>query len=260
MAPSGWWQHFSSPLGFPTFVMGSPLQGRRLFVLDRNEGLVSRLGQVLWSVHGWPSRLCLRRLCEPCPSGCVAGWSYCVRELRLYIAPSSVLHCPMLGFSVASTTLAAGLGLAWVPCPTFCRRGFCTSVGGLAGALLPGGPHWSYGSWEVLGSRCCAPLAVGPLPGPPALLCLLSAGCVLGLKPSPSGEASASAWQFSWRPVAAGALAVVLPATASRREFFPLCLVLPLQGSVTFLAFAPQLEALSESLTHSIPRSFLVVA
>ena len=60
--------------------------------------------------------------------------------------------------------------------------------------------------------------------------------------------------------MAAGALAVILPAAASRREFFPLCLVLPLQWSVTFLAFVPQLEALSESLTHSIPRSFLVVA
>ena len=46
----------------------------------------------------------------------------------------------------------------------------------------------------------------------------------------------------------------------SQRKFFPLCLVLPLQGSVTFLAFVPQLEALSESLTHSIPCSFLVVA
>ena len=53
---------------------------------------------------------------------------------------------------------------------------------------------------------------------------------------------------------------MILPAAASRREFFPLCLVLPLQGSVTFLAFVPQLEALPESLTHSIPRSFLVVA
>ena len=59
--------------------------------------------------------------------------------------------------------------------------------------------------------------------------------------------------------MAAGALAVILPAAANRREFFPLCLVLPLQGSVTFLAFVPKLEALSESLTHSIPRSFLVV-
>ena len=53
---------------------------------------------------------------------------------------------------------------------------------------------------------------------------------------------------------------MTLPEAVSRREFFPLCLVLPLQGSVTFLAFVPQLEALSELLTHSIPRSFLVVA
>ena len=53
---------------------------------------------------------------------------------------------------------------------------------------------------------------------------------------------------------------MILPAAASQREFFPLCLVLPLQGSVTFLAFVPQLEALSESLSRSIPRSFLVVA
>ena len=29
----------------------------------------------------------------------------------------------------------------------------------------------------VLGSLRCAPLAVGPLPGPHVLLCLLSAGC-----------------------------------------------------------------------------------
>ena len=60
--------------------------------------------------------------------------------------------------------------------------------------------------------------------------------------------------------MATGALAVVLPAAASRRGFFPLCLVLPLQGSVTFLAFVSHLEALSKSLTLSIPRSFLVVA
>ena len=80
------------------------------------------------------------------------------------------------------------------------------------------------------------------------------------LETSPSGEASASACRFSWRPGAAGALHVTLTAAASLREFFPLCLVLPLRGSATFLACVPQLEALSESLTHSIPRSFLVVA
>ena len=35
---------YSSPLGFPTFAMGSPLQGRLSFVLDRNEGLASPFG------------------------------------------------------------------------------------------------------------------------------------------------------------------------------------------------------------------------
>ena len=203
---------------------------------------------------------------RPVPQGVLPGGPRCVRELRLSLAPSSVLHCPMLGFSVASTTLAAGLGLSWVPCPTSAGWGFVPYSQWLglrpaaADILLPGGHRWSCGSWEVLGSLHCAPLAVGPLPGPPALLCLLSAGCFFGLGPSPSGEASASAWRFSWWPVAAGALAVILPVAASRRGFFPLCLVLPLQWSVTFLAFVPQLEALSESLTHSIPRSFLVVA
>ena len=35
---------YSSPLGFPTFAMGSPLRGRGLFVLDRTEGVVSPFG------------------------------------------------------------------------------------------------------------------------------------------------------------------------------------------------------------------------
>ena len=85
-------------------------------------------------------------------------------------------------------------------------------------------------------------------------------GCLLCLVNSPSGEASASACRFSWRPGAAGALAVTLTAAASLRVFYTLCLVLPLRGSDTYLTFVTQLEALSESLTHSIPCSFLVVA
>ena len=42
---------FSSPLLFTPFTMGSPLQGRGYFVLDRNEGLVCFL---------FPFRLFLR--------------------------------------------------------------------------------------------------------------------------------------------------------------------------------------------------------
>ena len=86
------------------------------------------------------------------PPGVLPDGPRCVRELRLSFAPSSVLPCPRLGFRVASATLAAGLGLSWVPCPSSAGWGFCTSVGGsacapaAAGALLPDGPHCSCGS------------------------------------------------------------------------------------------------------------------
>ena len=55
-------------------------------------------------------------------------------------------------------------------------------------------------------------------------------------------------------------LTVALTVAASLREFWPLCLVLPLPGSDIYLEFVPQLGALSEPFTHSIPRSFLVVS
>ena len=126
---------YSSSLGFPTFAMGSPLRGRGLFVLDRNEGLVSPFGsrytgQFIVGPHASVCDVSAR----PVPQGVLPGGPRCVRELRLSLAPSSVLLCPMLGFRVAST-LAAGLGLSGVPCPTFCRLGFCTSVGGSVCAL-----------------------------------------------------------------------------------------------------------------------------
>ena len=133
--------------------MGSPLRGRGLSVLDRNEGLVS-----------------------PLRSGTlVRSW----------------LDLPPLSAGICA------------PGPQ---------------GVLPGG----------------APLTVGLLPGSPTLLCPLSAGCPLGWEASPSGEASASSFRFSWRPGAAGALAVTLPEAASQREFFPVCLILPLPGSVSF--------------------------
>ena len=66
---------FSSPLGFPTFAIGSPLLGRGLFVLDRNKGLVSPFGSGTL-VSSWldlpPLSACI---CAPCPSGYVARWS-----------------------------------------------------------------------------------------------------------------------------------------------------------------------------------------
>ena len=66
---------FSSPLGFPTFAMRSPLRGRGLSVLDRNEGLVSplRSGTLVSSWLDLPPLSA--GFCAPSPSGCVARWS-----------------------------------------------------------------------------------------------------------------------------------------------------------------------------------------
>ena len=125
--PSGSWytgsSGFSSLLGFPTFAMGLPLRGRGSFVLARNEGLVIHLGLVPWSVPGWTSHLCLRVSARPVPQGVLPSGPRCVHELRLSLALSSVLHCPLLGFSVTSLALARGLGLSLVPYPLFCRLG-----------------------------------------------------------------------------------------------------------------------------------------
>ena len=83
---------------------------------------------------------------RPVPQGVLPGGLRCVHELQVSLALSSVLHCPMLGFSVASTTLATGLGCLWYPA-LFLPAGVCTSVGcsalrpATAGALFPGGPH-----------------------------------------------------------------------------------------------------------------------
>ena len=43
---------FSSPLWFTPFAMGSPLRGRGLFVLDRNEGLVTIWAKCLGLFNG----------------------------------------------------------------------------------------------------------------------------------------------------------------------------------------------------------------
>ena len=72
--------------------------------------------------------------------------------------------------------------------------------------------------------------------------------------------ASASDCRFSRHPGAAGALAVTLPEAASQRESSLSAWSFSFRDLSLFLAFVPLLEALSESLTHSIPCSFLVVA
>ena len=150
------------------------------------------------------------------------GGPRCVLHLRFTLALSRVLHCPWLGFSVTSPTLARGLGLSFVLCPLFCRLGLVPRSVAQLCALLPLVPSFrvylseasGFGGFLVL--SICAPLTVGLLPGSPTLLCLLSAGCLLGLEPSPSGEASSSSCRSSCSPGAAGALAVTLPEAASQ--------------------------------------------
>ena len=161
------------------------------------------MGQVRWSVPGWTSRLCLRVSVRPVTQGVLPGGPHCVLTIRLTLALSRVLHGPLFGLSVASPTLASGLGWSFVPYPLFCRLGLVPRSVAQLCALQPLVP-----SFRVYLSLLCAPLAVGLLPGSPNRLCPLSADCLLGLEPSPSGVGSASDGGFSWHPGAAGALAV----------------------------------------------------
>ena len=173
--------------------MGSPLRGRGQIVLDRNGGFVSPFGSGTL-VSSWLDIPPLSAgICSPCHSGCVAWWS------------SMCPYCwvPLGSPQGSSRSLVRGLGWSFVPYPLFCRLGLVPRSVAQLCALLPLVP-----SFRVSLSLLCAPLAVGLLPGSPNQLCPLSADCLLGLEPSPSGVASASDGRFSWHPGAAGALAV----------------------------------------------------
>ena len=98
---------------------------------------------------------------------------------------------------------------------------------------------------------------MGPLPGPPALLCLLSAGCLLGWESSPSGGAYASACRLSWRTGAAGALTVPSLRQRVRESFFPLCLVLSPSG-VHYLSRVCSSVGSPVGVAHSFHPSLLL--
>ena len=135
---SGFWYTgscgFSSPLGLPTFAMGSPLRGRGLLLLDRNEGLVSPFGSGTL-VCSWLAIPPLSAgICAPC-QGVLPGGPQCVLTVGLPFALSRVLHGPLLG--------------VWVvfrPLPSFLPAGVGASVGcsalrpDAACALFPGVP------------------------------------------------------------------------------------------------------------------------
>ena len=121
------WLLFSSRV--PYLCDGVTLAGSRI-VCPRSERRFSHLlGQVHWSVPGWTSHLCLRVSTRPVPQGVLPSGPSCVHELRLSLALSSVLHCPLLGFSVTSPALARGLGCLWYP------------------TLISAGWRWCLGRW-----------------------------------------------------------------------------------------------------------------
>ena len=138
--PSGSWSTgssgYSSPLGLSTFAMESPLRGQGSFGSERRFSLpiwVRYTGQFLVDPHTSVCGVSAR----PVPQGVLPSGPRCVHELRLSLALSSVLHCPMLGFSVASLTLARGLGLSLVPYPPFCQLGLVSRSVAQLCALQP---------------------------------------------------------------------------------------------------------------------------
>ena len=141
--------------------MGSPLRARGSFVLDRSEGLVSLFGSgALVSFLDGPRTSVCGVSARPVPQGVLPGGPRCVHELWLSLALSSVLHCPMLGLRVASTTLATGLGLSLVPYPSSCRLGLePRSVAPLC-ALQPLAPSFRVVLTEAAGLRRLLDLSV----------------------------------------------------------------------------------------------------
>ena len=96
--------------------MGSPLRGRGLFVLDRNEGLVSPFGSGEWSV----SWMGLEPLSEASLRALSLGVCFQVVLAvdvsfgRTWLSPV-FFTVPCYGSMFASTTLAPGLGLSLDP-------------------------------------------------------------------------------------------------------------------------------------------------
>ena len=88
---------------------------------------------------------------RPVPPGVLPDGPRCVRELRLSLAPSSVLPCPMLGVQGCLRDPCCRSGVVLGTLPFFCRLGFCTSVGGSACALQPLVPSYRMVLTEAAG-------------------------------------------------------------------------------------------------------------
>ena len=138
------WLLFSTRV--PYLRNGVTLAGSRI-VCPRSERRFRYTGQFMVGPHTSVCGISAR----PVPQGVLPGGPHCVHGLRLSLAPSSVLHCPMLGLSAASTTITTGLGLYLVPCPTFCRLGFVPRSVARLCALQPLAPSFRVVLTEAAG-------------------------------------------------------------------------------------------------------------
>ena len=129
---------FSSPLGLPTFAMGSPLRGRGLLVLDRNEGLVSPIGSGKLGGSWLAIPPLSVGICAPC-QGVLPDGPQCVLTVGLPLALSRVLHGPLLGvwdvFHPLPSFLPAGVG-ASVGCSALRPAAACPLFSGCTSLSL----------------------------------------------------------------------------------------------------------------------------
>ena len=144
---------YSSPLGFSTFAMGPPLRGRGLFVLDRNEGLVSPFGSGplvsswldLTSLRALSLRVCCQMVLAVSVSSVVLSSLQC--SSLSHVGVQGCLRDPCCGSGVVLGTL-----------PFFCRLGFCTSVGGSACSRWRPLTGWFSLKLRVVGGSWFSPL------------------------------------------------------------------------------------------------------
>ena len=166
---SGFWYTgscgFSSPLGLPTFAMGSPLRGRGLLVLDRNEGLVSPFGSGTL-VGSWMAIPPLSAgICAPCQD-VLPGGPQCVLTVGLPLALSRVLHGLLLGvwdvFRTLPSFLPAGVG-ASVGCSALRPAAACALFPGvpLSPLCTPGRRSASRFTYPTLSPVCRLPFRLG---------------------------------------------------------------------------------------------------
>ena len=99
------------------------------------------------SPYGWASNLCLRLLFAPCPTGCFLEVLATAESLRLSLALSSVLPCPMLWLHVRLHHPCSGPEVVLGALPLILPDGVRASVRGsslrpaAAGAFFPGCPR-----------------------------------------------------------------------------------------------------------------------